>query len=118
MVAVAAIAVVGITVTPGTAHHRVMKGKAVYYSNEFKGDTMACGGDYRPRKMVAAHRRLPCGTQLRVKNRATGKVVTVTVKDRGPYGDKDTKVDVSRRAARRLGFWRHGSARVRMTVRH
>jgi rare lipoprotein A len=113
-----ALAAVSITVTPGIAHHRVMKGKAVYYSNQFKGDTMACGGAYRPGKMVAAHRRLACGTQLRVRNRATGKVVTVTVRDRGPYGDKHTKLDVSRRAARRLGFWRHGSARVRMTIRH
>jgi rare lipoprotein A len=117
-VAIVVLAMVGITVTPGIAHHRVIKGKAVYYSNQFKGDTMACGGAYRPRKMVAAHRRLPCGTRLRVKNRATGKVVTVTVRDRGPYGDKDTKLDVSRRAARRLGFWNHGSARVRMIIRH
>jgi rare lipoprotein A len=87
-VAVVTVALVGMTVLPVGAHHRVIKGKAVYYSNKLSGEPMACGGTYRPRKMVAAHRRLPCGTRLGVKSRITGKEVTVTVRDRGPYGDK------------------------------
>ena len=101
-----------------TAHDRYWRGEAIYYSDEFAGETMACGGAYRPRKMVAAHRKLPCGTKIRVKNRANGRVVTVTVKDRGPFGDKDTIVDVSRRAARRLRFFDDGRTKVRLTVVH
>ena len=65
--------------------------------------------------MVAAHRRLPCGTKLRVKNLANGEVVTVTVQDRGPH-DKDFVLDLSRRAARKLDFLSKGSARVRAKV--
>ena len=103
---------------PATAHVRVLKGEAIYYSDELAGETMACGGKYRPRKMVAAHRKLPCGTTIRVKNRANGRVVTLTVKDRGPYGDKGTIVDVSRRAARKLRFFDAGRAKVRLKVVH
>ncbi len=101
-----------------TAHDRVWRGEAIYYSNDLAGETMACGGKYRPRKMVAAHRKLPCGTEVRVKNRANGRVVTVTIKDRGPFGDKKTIVDVSRRAARKLRFYDDGRTKIRMTVVH
>lgn len=100
------------------AHHRVYYGKARYYSDELSGEGMACGEKYRPRKMIAAHRTLPCGKRIRVKNRSNGRVVTLTVQDRGPYGDKDFIVDVSRRAARRLGFISAGTARVKVTVLH
>ena len=99
------------------AHHRVIRGKAVYYSNSYAGDTMACGAAYQPWKMVAAHRRLPCGTRLRVKNLANGRAVTVTVRDRGPYDDEYI-LDLSRRAARRLRYVRRGWTRVRAVVLH
>ena len=102
---------------PGaSAGPRVVKGKAHYYSDELSGNGMACGGTYRPHKMVAAHRKLPCGTKLRVKNKANGKVVTVTVKDRGPYGDDEAVLDLSKRAARKLGYLDEGSAHVRAVV--
>ena len=101
-----------------TAHHRVLRGRALYYSNEYKGQTMACGGTYQPDKMIAAHRNLPCGTELKVTNKANGRSVVVTVQDRGPFGDKDTILDLSRRAARELDYLNAGSARVRAVVRH
>jgi rare lipoprotein A len=99
------------------AHHRSFTGKAIYYSNQFAGDNMACGPAYQPWKMVAAHRHLPCGTRLRVKNRANGEVVTVTVQDRGPYSD-EYNLDLSRRAARKLGFIDQGYARFRAVILH
>jgi resuscitation-promoting factor RpfB len=37
--------------------------------------------------MMAAHRTLPFGTLVRVTNLANGKTVTVTIRDRGPYGE-------------------------------
>jgi rare lipoprotein A len=96
--------------------NKVMKGRAVYYSDRYKGQTMACGGKYHPRKMVAAHRSLPCGAKVRVTRRGTNRFVTVTVKDRGPYGDARTIIDLSRRAAHKLGYLRAGSARVSVKV--
>jgi rare lipoprotein A len=92
-----------------------IKGRAAYYSNALKGNAMACGPKYYPSKMVAAHRSLPCGTKLRVKNLANGKVVTVTVQDRGPH-DKDFVLDLSRRAARKLGYLGAGSTKVKAHV--
>ena len=89
----------------------------MYYSDQFAGEPMACGPLYQPWKMVAAHRTLPCGTRLRVRNRANGRTVRVTVQDRGPYTD-DYVLDVSRRAARQLGFLRQGSARIRAVILH
>ena len=100
-----------------SAHHQGFRGKTLYYSDEFAGDAMACGPKYQPWKMVAAHRSLPCGTELRVRNVANGKTVTVTVQDRGPYTDGYV-LDVSRRAARRLGFVSQGSATVKAVVKH
>lgn len=115
---VVAAATAALLAAPATAHDRVWKGEAIYYSDELAGETMACGGKYRPRKMVAAHRKLPCGTTIRVKNRANGKVVRLTVKDRGPFGDKGTIVDVSRRAARKLRFFDDGRTKIRLSVVH
>ena len=114
----ACAAILPVAADSATARHRSFTGEAIYYSNAFKGETMACGGAYQPKKMVAAHRKLPCGTRLKVKNRANGKVVTVTVKDRGPFGDRDTKLDLSRRAARRLDFISAGRARIKAWVVH
>ena len=115
---VPALVVAGAVLGPATAQHRVWRGEAIYYSDGLAGETMACGGKYRPRKMVAAHRKLPCGTRIRVKNRVNGRVVVLTVKDRGPYGDKGTIVDVSRRAARKLRFYDEGRAKIRLRVVH
>lgn len=117
---VALCVALGLVLVPlmARAAHDSFKGDAIYYSNVYKGETMACGGKYQPWKMVAAHRNLPCGTRLRVRNLSNDKVVTVTVRDRGPYGDKETKLDVSRRAARKLDFISAGRARVKATILH
>ena len=69
--------------------------------------------------MVAAHRTLPLGSVIRVTNLENGRRVSLRVIDRGPYGRnyrKGTIVDVSRGAARRLGFIRDGLVRIRLEV--
>ena len=111
------VAVIVSVFSSGTASAQVdyVRGRAAYYANSLKGNAMACGPKYYPSKMVAAHRKLPCGTKLRVKNLANGKVVTVTVQDRGPHDDQFV-LDLSRRAARKLGYVRAGSTKVRARV--
>lgn len=52
-----------------------------------KPQSVACSGygRFNPRSMTAAHRTLPCGSKVKVTNRATGKAVIVTITDRGPF---------------------------------
>ncbi len=111
----AGLSLVFVVVGSASAN-QVIKGKAAYYSDIYIGQKMACGGTYRRWKMIAAHRSLPCGTRLRVTNKANGKKVIVTVRDRGPYGDSSIVLDVSHRAAKRLGFLRKGITRIRAVV--
>lgn len=115
MVLVGALSLV-IIIVGSAAANEVIKGRAVYYSNVYIGQRMACGGTYRKWKMITAHRHLPCGTRLRVTNKRNGKKVTVRVKDRGPYGDTSIKLDLSRRAAKRLGFLHRGITRIRARI--
>jgi len=65
--------------------------------------------------LTCAHRTLPFGTRLHVRNLENGRTVVVRVNDRGPFV-KDRIVDLSRRAARELGMIGPGTARVRITV--
>src|SRR5690242_1245644 len=51
------------------------RGYAAFYSSSLEGHKTACGGVYSASKLTAAHRRLPCGTKLRVTNLRNGKIV-------------------------------------------
>jgi rare lipoprotein A len=93
----------------------VLEGRASYYSDALAGRRTASGVPYRPEALVAAHRSLPFGTRLRVENLGNGRVVEVTVVDRGPF-TRGRVLDLSRRAAEELGFVRQGVARVRIEV--
>ncbi len=90
-------------------------GVASFYGPEFHGQPTASGARYSDRRLTAAHRTLPFGTRVRVTNLANDRSVVVTVTDRGPFR-RGRVIDVSRRAARRLGFLRTGTARVRLEL--
>jgi expansin (peptidoglycan-binding protein) len=57
--------------------------------------------------LTAAHRTLPFGTHVRVTDPKTGRSVTVTINDRGPFG-KHRVLDLSPSAARALGIISRG----------
>ncbi len=89
-------------------------GEASWYGNEadgFEGKFTAGGDLMNPEELTCAHRTLPLGTLLAVKNLENGRRVTVRVNDRGPFV-RGRIVDVSRRAARELGFLEQGRATV------
>ena len=88
---------------------------ASYLSSEHNGQATASGAVYDERRMTAAHRTLPFGTRVRVTNLANGRHVVVTITDRGPFR-RGRIIDVSKRAAIKLGFLAQGTARVRVTV--
>ena len=89
----------------------VIRGTASYYGSKFAGRKTASGAVFDPRKMTAAHRSLPFGTILKVTNLANNKTVVVEVNDRGPYA-KGRVLDLSKEAAKRLGFLKKGTAKV------
>jgi peptidoglycan lytic transglycosylase len=105
----------GAAPRPDGLDDRPEVGLASYYGSRFHGSRTASGTSYDRRGLTAAHRTLPFGTRIRVTNLANGRSVVLTVTDRGPFR-KDRIVDVSARAARRLGFLRDGLARVRVEV--
>jgi rare lipoprotein A len=87
-------------------------GVASFYT---KGQRTASGRRYNPGAMTAAHRSLPFGTKVRVVDRRSGRAVTVTINDRGPF-KRGRVIDLSRAAARMLGMSHRGVTRVRVTV--
>ena len=98
---------------------RIRFGLASWYGPGFHGEETASGEIFDQRELVAAHRTLPFGSVVRVTNLQNGRRVTLRIIDRGPYGRnfrKGTVIDVSRAAARRLGFLRTGLVRVRLDV--
>lgn len=60
---------------------------------------------------TAAHRSLPFGSKVRVTNLSNQRSVVVTITDRGPYA-AGRVIDVSKPAAKVLGFRPKGVARV------
>ncbi|UKJ07827.1 septal ring lytic transglycosylase RlpA family protein [Solitalea lacus] len=86
-------------------------GKASYYADNFEGRKTASGEKYSAVKFTAAHKTLPFGTKIKVKNLINGKTVKVVVNDRGPFV-AGRIVDLSGVAANQLGLKSAGTARV------
>src|SRR5687768_11714060 len=63
------------------------QGIASWYGNPYHGRRAANGEIYDMEKLTAAHRTLPFGTWLRVKNLSNEKTVEVRIQDRGPFID-------------------------------
>ena len=119
----AAVIVVLPTATPSAESKEpaptVQLGLASWYGPGFHGRETASGEIFDQREMVAAHRTLPLGSVVQVTNLENGRSLTLRVIDRGPYGRnyrRGTILDVSRGAARRLGFIRDGIVKVRIRV--
>ena len=63
--------------------------------------------------LIAAHRSLPFGSQVRVTNLDNGRTAVVRIIDRGPF-IRGRVIDVSVSAATALGFRQAGVAHVRL----
>ena len=106
-----------LAAAPKPAHPAVHEevGIASWYGPRFQGRRMSNGKRFDMRKMLAAHRTLPLGSKVKVTNLANGRAVEVTIEDRGPY-PKGRLIDLSKRAAQKLGMTKQGLARVRIDV--
>lgn len=97
-----------------TVQHREV-GMASYYADKFHGRKTASGELYDKTKYTAAHRTLPFGTMVWVKNYKTEDSVLVRINDRGPH-IKGRIIDVSRVAAVDLKLIKSGKAMVEIRV--
>ena len=89
-------------------------GIASWYGPTFYGKHTADGEIFNAQALSAAHRTLPMPVNVRVTNLENGKSLVVRVNDRGPFA-KGRIIDLSERAAQLLGYYRQGTARVRVT---
>lgn len=90
-------------------------GIASYYGKALHGRKTSSGERFDMYKMTCAHRTLPFGTILNVRDIKTGRSVQVRVTDRGPFG-RGRIVDLSLAAARELGIESRGIAQVEVTI--
>ena len=91
------------------------KGIASWYGFETyrqKGGRMTANGEaFHPDGLNAAHKYLPLPTYVRVTNLENGRSIILRVNDRGPF-ISGRIIDLSAGAAKRLGFYKKGTARV------
>jgi rare lipoprotein A len=91
------------------------EGVASFYSDRFQGATTASGEPFDQQALTAAHPSLPFGTKVLVTRPDTGQEVEVLINDRGPFV-KGRIIDLSKRAAVKLGMLRRGTAPVMVTL--
>ncbi|HAE08841.1 MAG TPA: septal ring lytic transglycosylase RlpA family protein, partial [Alphaproteobacteria bacterium] len=86
-----------------------------WYGDEFAGRLTANGEIFDPNKVTAAHKTLPMPSVVRVTNLDNGKSLVVRINDRGPFVSGRI-IDLSREAARLIGYRDNGLAKVRVQV--
>jgi rare lipoprotein A len=90
-------------------------GVSSWYGPGFHGQATASGERYDQDALTAAHRTLPLGTWVEVRNLANGRSATVRINDRGPY--KIGRVlDLSYAAAQQIGMVGPGTAEVEIRL--
>lgn len=95
---------------PSSAHTTV----ASWYGPGFQGHRTSSGEVFNRNDLTAASRTLPLGTRARVTNLDNGRSVVVRINDRGPYV-RGRGIDLSQRAAERIGLAHRGVARVEVS---
>ncbi len=91
------------------------EGMASWYGPNYHAHRGANGQVYDQNGISAAHRTLPMGSLIKVTNLQTGQTAIMRITDRGPFVP-DRVIDLSIGAAKEVGVWRPGTARVRIDV--
>jgi peptidoglycan lytic transglycosylase len=91
----------------------VQSGVASWYGRDFHGKKTSSGEVYDMNAMTAAHKTLPLGVYVNVRNAENGREAVLRINDRGPFV-KDRVIDLSYAAAKMLGVDMAGTAQVRI----
>jgi rare lipoprotein A len=87
------------------------RGKASWYGPGFHGRRTASGERFDMNALTAAHRTLPFGTRVRVRNTENGREVVVRINDRGPH-IAGRIIDLSKAAAAAIDLVQAGEGPV------
>ena len=101
----------GCTSTNSATPVFYQKGIASYYGESFVGRKTTNGETYNPDLYTAASRTIPINKFVLVKSIKTGQTVIVRINDRGPYA-KHRVIDLSEAAAKKIGLYKKGLAKV------
>lgn len=93
----------------------IERGVASWYGEAFHGRSTANGERYDMHRLTAAHRTLPFGTVVEVRNLDNGRSVRVRINDRGPFV-RGRIIDLSYAAAREIEMIGPGTARVELVL--
>lgn len=91
----------------------VETGKASYYNDKYEGRKTSSGEVFEQSKSTAAHKTLPFGTKVTVKNLKNGKTVTVRINDRGPFV-AGRIIDLSKSSAQKIDLVQAGVGSVQI----
>ena len=83
------------------AQTRKIHGKASWYGPGFHGRRTASGERFNQHALTAAHKTLPLGTHVMVRNLANDETVIVKINDRGPFV-RGRVIDLSKAAAQAI----------------
>jgi len=86
-----------------------------WYGQPFHGMKTASGEIFHKDAFTAAHKTLPFGTRLKLRNPKNGRETVVRINDRGPFVRGRT-LDVSERVAELLGFKEEGAAELEAII--
>jgi rare lipoprotein A len=90
-------------------------GLASWYGKEEHGKLTASGEKFDMYAITAAHKTLPLGSIVLVKNLENNKELVVRINDRGPF-IKGRIIDLSYKGAQMLGFAEKGLAKVKIEL--
>jgi len=91
------------------------RGLASWYGRKFHGRKTSNGETYNMYAISAAHKTLPLGTYVRVKNLNNQRRLDVRINDRGPFV-RGRIIDLSYKAAKVLGVAGPGTAPVEIVA--
>lgn len=86
--------------------------EASWYGPGFHGKTMANSQIFDENSLVAAHMYLPLGMKVRVTNVENGMSIEVPITDRGNFEKYERGIDLSKQAAKVLGYQKSGITQV------
>lgn len=91
------------------------RGIASWYGAGAAGRPTASGVPFDPQVMRIANKTLPFGTWVQIRNLRNGREAVAMVDDRGPFVSGRI-LDATPAVAHRLGYYRDGTAPVRVSV--